>query len=168
MAISTSARNKLFIGSTATPDFRTLSSAAVITLYEADFAASGAVEIGEIEEIGGFGDEFNPVNFTALGDARVRKLKGSADAGTLALTVAFDSGDAGQQALTLAKQDTSQADYNFMVMLNDAETSTGTPSVFYFSGKVMSRRIEITQADNIVRASVAIGINTPVFEVAAA
>ena len=167
MAISTSGKVRLFIGSTNVPD-QSGSDSAIISAYEADFAATGAVEIGEIEDPGEFGDEFNPVTFTALADSRVRKLKGSADAGTQTMTVAFDAGDAGQDALRAAKQDTSQADYNFMVMLNDVTNGVSTPTVFYYSGKVMSRRIQPGQADNVVRASITVGINTAVFEVSAA
>jgi hypothetical protein len=164
MALSTAAGIRFFLGSTSVPDL-SLSDAAIITAYENDFDATGAVEIGEVEDPGEFGDEVNPVTFTALADRRVRKFKGSYDAGTQTITVAFDGEDAGQDALNLALKDTSQSNYNFKVQLSDRPEAGGTDTIFYFSGKVMSRRIQPGNADNIVRASITIGIDTPIFEV---
>ena len=163
MAISTAAGIKFYIGSTNGPDLNQ-SDMAIISDYEADFG-TGALLVGEIEDPGEFGDEVNPVTFTALADRRVRKFKGSYDAGTQTLTVAFDGEDAGQDALNAALQDESQANYNFKFELSDRPDAGGTDTVFYYSGKVMSRRIQPGNADNIVRATVTIGINTPIFEV---
>lgn len=124
------------------------------------YAADTYVEVGEIENLGEFGDQVSAATFTALADRRVRKFKGTYDAGDLALVIGFDSGDAGQTALNNALKDSGSEDYNFKVELDDGD-------IFYFAGKVMSRRIATGAADDIVKANVSIAINTEVVEVAA-
>lgn len=127
---------------------------------EASYAADTYVEVGEIENLGEFGDQVAAATFTALADRRVRKFKGTYDAGDLALVIGFDSGDAGQNALNAALKDASSGDYNFKVKLEDGD-------IFYFGGKVMSRRIVTGGADDIVKANVSIAINTEVLEIPA-
>jgi hypothetical protein len=156
MSSQTSANCKLYIGTTAT--------ATSITEYEADTYEA----VGQIEDLGEFGDQVSAVTFITLEDGRVRKYKGSRDAGDMNLVVGFDPDDAGQDAIKAALDDTTSADYNIKVELDDPLTpSTGTPTTFLFSGKIMSRRIQIGSADNIIRANVTIGLNSPIFEKAA-
>lgn len=147
MAINTAAGSRIFIGPVTTADD--------VTAY----AALAWTEIGEVEDLGEFGDQSNSVTFTALANARVRKMKGTKDAGDLTLTVGFDAGDAGQLALIAAEADSSPDDYGIKVQLND---SAATLTVAYFRGKVMSYRLQPGNADNVVRASVSIGINSAV------
>ncbi|EPM82047.1 hypothetical protein A260_28286, partial [Pseudomonas syringae pv. actinidiae ICMP 19068] len=66
---------------------------------EADYKQDVYVDVGEIEDLGEFGDTFSSVTFTSLKDGRVRKYKGTADAGDMTLTVGLDNGDAGQKAV---------------------------------------------------------------------
>lgn len=135
--------------------------------YEADTFAL----VGEIENVGDFGDAFNPVNFTALADGRVRKFKGTRDAGTVSLTIGMDVANAGQDALTAALEDTGSDDYNFKVVFTDGDADASpvvVATVVYFSGKVMSRRYQTGGADNIVRVIVDVAINTGIIEVEAA
>lgn len=155
MGIQTAAGVRIHIGTTA--------NATTQSEYEADTYT----EIGEIEEPGEFGDEFNPVTFASLADRRTRKYKGTKDAGDMAMVVALDAGDAGQIALKSAHEDTSSDDYNIKVTLDDAPTG-GTPTTFYYSGKVMSRRIAPGGVDNIIRANISIAINSGILEVDAA
>ena len=88
----------------------------------------------------------------------MRKFKGTYDAGDMTLTLGFDSGDKGQDALNVALKDESSGDYNFKVELEDGD-------IFYFAGKVMSRRIATGGAADIVKANVSIAINSEVLEV---
>lgn len=145
MSVQTAAGAKFSIGTTA--------SASVLSDYTADTYA----EVGEIESMGEFGDQVSPVNFTALANRRVRKFKGTYDAGEMQLTVGFDGNDAGQTALNSALEDSSSDDYNFKVEFEDGD-------VFYFSGKVMSRRINVGAADSIITATISVAINSPVLE----
>ncbi|WP_342650923.1 hypothetical protein [Pseudomonas sp. REB1044] len=132
-------------------------------LYEADTY----VEVGEIEDLGEFGDTFSSVTFTSLKDGRVRKYKGTADAGDLTLTVGFDNGDAGQKAVKTAHKDRSKGDYNIKITLNDGDP-TATPAIkpttFYMRGKVMNNTVAPGAADNVVRRNVTIGINSDILE----
>jgi hypothetical protein len=158
MTVSTAAGVTFGIGTSASIDES--SAAAAIT----DFQNDSYTAAGEVENIGEFGDSVNPVNFTALADNRVRKFKGSRDAGTMTLTLGFDSADSGQDALQAAADDDTQTDYNFRVVLNDG-TSGGSGTELYFYGKVMGSPVEVSSVDNIVRRSVQIGINSPIYQV---
>lgn len=137
---------------------------------EADFKADTYVDVGEIEELGEFGDTFSSVTFTALADGRVRKYKGTADAGDMTLTVGLDNGDAGQNAIKAAHKDRTKGDYNIKITLNDGDP-TATPAVlpttFYYRGKVMNNTVAPGAADNVVRRNITIGINSDVLEIAA-
>lgn len=156
--VSTAAGVAFAIGTTATIDES--SSAAAIT----DFQNDTFKKVGEVESVPSFGDTINPVNFTALADQRVRKFKGSRDAGTIDIPVAFQVTNQGQADMKAALEDKTQDDYNFRVTFSDA-TGGGTNTVVYFRGKVMSRNIEAGSVDNIVRATYQIGINSPIYQV---
>ena len=156
MGIDTAAGSKLFIGPVAASTVDTTG----------EFAALSYTAVGEIESLGEFGDQAQAITFTSLGDRRVRKFKGSYDAGILNVTVALDPADAGQAALKTALA--SDADYAIKVMLSDGSAgSPSQPTTFYFRAKVMSRSINVGSADNIVRASIGLGINSEIYEVAA-
>jgi hypothetical protein len=153
MAVDTAAGSKFYIGPVN-------STAADSTAYE----ALSYTLVGEVESIGEFGDQYNPVTFTALDDRRVRKFKGSADAGTISLTIGHDSADTGQTNLDTALA--SDSDYAFKVTLDDAGTgSPSSPTTYYFRGKVMSTRVNPGDAENIVRVSAEVAINSAIVKV---
>lgn len=155
MAVQTSAGAKFYLG----PANETADE-------QAEFEALSYTLVGEIEDIGEFGDRVNPVNFTALGDSRVRKFKGSRDAGNITMTVGFDPSDAGQSAIETALA----ADGNYAVRISLGDTGTGSPSnptTFYFLGKVMSYTTNIGSADNVVRSTVEVAIDSAIVRVAA-
>lgn len=135
---------------------------------EADFKADTYVDVGEIEDLGEFGDTFSSVTFTSLRDGRVRKYKGTADAGDLTLTVGLDNGDAGQQAVKTAHKDRSKGDYNIKITLNDGDPDASpavAPTTFYMRGKVMNNTVAAGSADNVVRRNITIGINSDIIEI---
>jgi hypothetical protein len=151
MTINTASGAKLALGTTA--------SAAVL----ADFLADSYIEVGEIEDLGEFGDESQTVEFISLSDSRVRKLKGPRDAGTQNIVVGDDMTDEGQIAMDDAER--TKFDYNIRIELNDAVTLGGSNSFHYFRGKVMSRRRNVGNATNVIRKTYAIGINSDIIEV---
>lgn len=158
MAANSAAGCKLYIGGNTAP----------ATFDETGYAALTWTEVGTIEDLGEFGDSYSSVTFESLSDGRTQKFKGTADAGDMSLTVAFDGADTGQVAIKTALDYTGAANYYFKVALNDAITpTTGTPSIFYFGGKVTQRRIQTGSVNNVVKASVQIGICTEIVEVAA-
>lgn len=156
MTVQTAAGSKLFIGPVATSG----------TDAQGEFEALAFTEVGEIENYGDFGDQANEITFTAISDRRVRKFKGSFNAGTLQLTLGRDPSDAGQAAMKTALA--SDSDYAIKVMLNDGSAgSPSAPTTFYFRAKVMSYTANIGTVENVVRSTVGLGINSPLIEVAA-
>lgn len=129
----------------------------------AEFLTDTYTLVNEAEDIGEFGDEAEEITFTALRDGRVRKFKGPKNAGTMNVVVGLDLTDVGEDAL-VAAEDTS-LDFNFKVELNDPTSLSGTPSNFFFRGKVMSKRINVGNASNVVRRTFNVGVNSKVFEV---
>jgi hypothetical protein len=129
------------------------------------YEAESYISLGEVEDAGQFGDESTSISFTALKDSRTRKFKGPRDAGTMAVVCGADSTDDGQDAMVAAEA--TKFDYVFQVTLNDALTLSGTPTVCYFSGKVMSKRRNVGNVSNIVKYTFNVAINTAILEVAA-
>lgn len=130
---------------------------------ETTYEALTYVAIGEVETLGEFGDSAQAVTFTGLSDARVRKLKGAFDAGDLALTVANDPDDLGQQALVTASG--TKFSYAFKVVLADAADENDTDTTIYFRGKVMSRRLNVGGANDVTKRSFTIGIDSELVEI---
>lgn len=153
MGISTATGCKIFIGTTV--------AAENLSQYLSDTY----VEVGEVEDLGEFGDSAEDVTFASLADSRLRHLKGIRDAGVLSVICGSDSSDAGQAAMIAAEAST--LDFNFKVTLNDQLTLLGTPTEQYFSGKVMSKRLGVGQANNVVRRTFNVGINTEILEIPA-
>lgn len=150
MTVNTAAGARLFIGP------------ATFTATLVGFQALTWVEVGEVEDLGQFGDESSAVTFTALKDKRTRKLKGPRDAGTMTVTCGDDPNDVGQVAMAAAEQ--SPLDYAIKVVLNDAITSGGNPSEHYFMGKVMSRRKNAGNVSNVVKDAFNVAINSLILE----
>lgn len=154
MTIQTSTNCRIHIGTTAEAD--------TLTEYEADTY----VEVGEVEDLGEFGDESSIVTFAALNDGRMRKLKGIKDAGDMALVVAMDGDDEGQAALVAAEKDSTSVGYNVKIELNDKGTTNAT--TFFFRAQVTSNRLAIGAADNVIRRNVTLAITSEILEKAAA
>lgn len=152
MTVNTAAESKVYLGTTA------------IALTLNDYEADSYIAVGEVEDLGEFGDESEEVTFTSLNNARVRKFKGPRDAGTMTISCGNDSSDEGQQALVAAEA--QPLDYNVKIELNDKLTLNGTPTTIYFSGKIMSKRLNVGNVSNVVRRMFNVGINTALFEVA--
>lgn len=153
MTINTASGAKLYIGTTA--DAQNLSQ----------FLTDTYVEVGEVEDLGEFGDESEEVTFASLSDGRLRKLKGIRNAGTIAVVCGADASDVGQDAMIGAEA--SNLDYNFKIVLNDQVTINGAGSEHYFRAKVMSKRLGVGTANNVVRRTFNVGINSEIIEVPA-
>lgn len=158
MTINSAGGSRIYLGTTLAVNTNQSSPAVV-----AEFATDTYTEVGEVEDLGEFGDEAEEITFTALKDARVRKLKGPKNAGTIAVVSGDDPLDAGQDAMISAEA--SNLDFNFKVELNDAVSLSGTPSIHYFRGKVMSKRLNVGNVSNVVRRTFNVGINSAIFEV---
>lgn len=157
MAINTTAGTLVYIGTEGfvpSPDNDA-------SAYEADSYTA----IGEVETIGEFGDEANSVEFLAVGDNRTRNLKGARNAGVMTLTCGLDDTDAGQAAMIAAVD--SNLNYPIKIVFNNKATTNGAGATRYFRGLVMSRRENPAGADDVMRITFNIGINTAITSVAA-
>lgn len=135
---------------------------------EADYKKDVYVEVGEIEDLGEFGDTFSSVSFKSLRDGRMRKYKGTADAGDLTLVVGLDNGDRGQRAIKQAHRDRSKGDYNVKITLNDGDPNAAPvvlPTTYYMRGKVMKNTVAPGAADNVVRRNITVSINSDILEI---
>lgn len=165
MAISTTAGAKLFISPVAVDvdNFNSVNDAAALALFE---AINDWVEVEEIEDLGELGDTAEAITFTALNNARVRKLKGPRDAGTQTVAVGRDPLDDGQEAFITAQK--TQFNYAIRIEMNDAPTSGYSNSTLYYAGMVMGAPTNLGNVSNVTRRTFNIGINTAVYEVPAA
>ena len=151
--ISTTSGAKLYIGTTLA-----IGEGSPPAEYDDDTY----VEVGEIENLGEIGDESPLVPFTAIGDARTRKLKGARDAGTMTVVVGRDPLDAGQEAMKDAER--TKYDYNFKLEFADAPSEDYSDSVMYFTGKVASQRTQLGANDDVTKVSFQIAVNSDVEE----
>ncbi|WP_020178087.1 phage tail tube protein [Methylopila sp. M107] len=131
-----------------------------------EFAALTYTEIDMVEDLGEFGDEQNIVTGTTLKDGRVRKAKGAADTGTLALRCFHDPLDTGQAALIAASK--TKKNYAFKIVLPDAPDSSYSSTTIYFRALVASRRLNVGQNDNLIRRAYSLAINSDLAEALAA
>lgn len=117
-------------------------------------------EAGLIESFGELGRVFSPVNFQAVADGRMYKLKGGYDDGNMQLTFGQDLTDAGQALLEAHAQASNQNTYPFKITLVGADPAF---SYIYFGAKVMSYRTQMGAVNVIVKALVTLEINTPIY-----
>lgn len=142
MTVNTSAGSKIYIGTTASNP-----------------TGDSYVEVAEVTNIGEFGRVYNEINFTSLSDRNVRKYKGSRNDGNITLALGRSASDAGQAAAALALD--SDQDYNFKITLNDDTDVTGSvPTTFVFKAKVMSYVTNVAGPDNVVTATISLGIKS--------
>jgi hypothetical protein len=133
---------------------------------EADFLTHSYAEIGWIESIGAFGDESAEITFDAIGEARTKKLKGTRNAGNMEVTIGLVFDNAGQVALLAGEQ--TNFNYAFKVEFDDTPVGGTTPSKRYFIAKVMSARETLDTANNVIKLSATLGINSNIVRVDAA
>ncbi|EKT4504149.1 MULTISPECIES: phage tail tube protein [Pseudomonas] len=153
MPVTTAAGTRIYIGPRLTADLPKDLAAAKTLLVGITYT-----QIGEVENIGDYGDEVGDVTFAALADSRTRHLKGLADAGSVDLSIGLLDDDAGQIALQAAQKDRSRFDYPIKV-----EYESGY--VDYFAAKVMSSRKQVGGAEDVLKRAVTIGINSEIIEV---
>lgn len=161
MAIHKTAGAKFYIGPVINPDdLNAMTDTAAVTYFE---GLTGWVEVEEVEDLGDHGDSSEAITFTAVSNRRVRKLKGSKDAGTKNIVVGRDPLDDGQVALAAAEG--TDFNYAFKVLHADARTADYTDSVDYFGGMVMSKATQQGAVNTVTRRTFPIGINTAIYEV---
>lgn len=141
----------------------TISIAAAVTTEPANAAAFAALSwtaIGSVNSLGEYGDQSQILTATTLQENRVFKGKGPRDAGTLELVVLDRYDDAGQVALIAAQA--AMWMYPFKITLPNNLNSPGTAQIDYFCAFVVSQRLNVGRADNIVMRTFQLAINTKV------
>lgn len=138
-------------------------AAKIVDFVLADFATQSWTQVGWMENIGAFGDESASVTFDAIEQQRTQKLKGTRNAGDMAVVCGIDFSDAGQIALRAAEQ--TPNNYAFKVLFNDMPTGGTAPSERYFVGLVMSARETLDTANNVMKLNTTIGVNSNIVRV---
>jgi hypothetical protein len=158
MPLVKTAGSKFYIGSTAVTDQND-------DFDESDFASQTWTEITSTEDLGSAGDKADVISVKLIGSNRVKKLTGSKDAGQMTVVCALDVTDAGQLAAIAAC--TSQALSAFKLEFPDAP-SGGTPTTRYFAAYVSGAEEGYSSADNEMKLTLTLEINSNIVKVAAA
>ncbi|ACL58450.1 hypothetical protein [Methylobacterium nodulans] len=130
-----------------------------------DLSGLAFTEIKGLKDLGSFGDEATSITSNQLGNSRTLKAKGTKDAGTPSFVVDLKDGDPGQEAAIAAAA--TNFDYAFYIEYPNKKTATGTNGKRYFAGQVMSCRENPGAANNAITMNINVGINTPIYRVAA-
>lgn len=157
MAVFLTGQSKIYIGG--------VKSLTQLDLDADDFDEEVWTEIKEVETIGTFGDTAEVTTFTAIRDGRVRKLKGSRDAGNVEIVAGLDYADAGQLALVAAEK--TRNNYAFKIEFPDAPAG-GTPSERYFVALVTTATEQPDGVNAVLKLNASLAINSNVVKVAAA
>lgn len=160
MAIHRTAGARFYIGPVVDADaIEAMDEAAALAFFEA-IAAEDWEEVEEVESFSDLGDNSDVATFASVKNRRMRKLKTTRDAGTLAVVTGRDALDAGQIAMIEAEK--TDFDYAFKLVYNDARTEDYSPSTEYFGGMVMSRPTNIGNVKDVTKRTFNIGVNTAI------
>jgi hypothetical protein len=155
MAISKTDGTKLWISPTpVVPDtIEAMTDANAIAFFA---AINDWIEVGEVENLGEIGDMSQQVTFLSLDRQRVRKLKGSRDAGEQSIVVGRDPLDDGQAAMVAAEA----TNYNYAFKLDhpDAQSASYADSVTYYCGLVGSKRMNLGAGNTVSRRTFNISV----------
>ncbi len=129
---------------------------------EEDFTAQSWTEISLIDNFGDFGRVFQTVNFEGISDGRTRKLKGFYNDGAMSLTMGLDLSDAGQVLLKTAAEGVNQDNYGFRIEFNDAPSSYGGGTTFFFRGLCMEYRATMGGGNSVIHANSNVEVNSSI------
>lgn len=150
--IITASGTRVYIGAVAT--------SAIDSIAEFE-AISSWLEVGLIESVGEFGDTATLVTFEAIGDGRVRKAKGSRNAGTIAIVAAHDPTDTGQAALRAAQRVSDK--YAMKLVIPDGPAGY-SDTILYMRGLVMGDPLNVGNNNNVVRRTFNVELDSEIFE----
>ncbi len=128
-----------------------VTASAPATFDAAGYAALSYTLIGEVTDLGEFGRDYQLVTHNPIDNRGTVKKKGSFNEGSIALKLALDNNDAGQQLLQAAS--ISDANYTFVVTLQSGKK-------YYFQAAVMNFKVGAGSVNQITAASVQLEITT--------
>jgi hypothetical protein len=103
--------------------------------------------VGEVTDLGEFGREYALVTHNPVGNRSTQKYKGSFNSGTMSVTLALDTDDAGQVICKTASG--SDANYSILVTTQNGDK-------YFFQAKVMSWKVGVGSVDQITTATMAL------------
>lgn len=109
--------------------------------------------VGEITDIGEFGREYSLVTHNPIGSRGTKKLKGGYNAGSLQLTLAFDTSDDGQLLMKSLRND--DANGTFMITLENGDK-------YYLLARVMYWKIGVGSVNSIITAKTSLEVEESV------
>jgi hypothetical protein len=142
-----------------------VTSSAADTLTELE-ALTGWVAIGNVERIGARGATSASVTGNVITENLTRKAKGVRNNGNAQVVCFTDDADAGQVAMRAAEA--TNFKYAFKISPNDRPGPSGTDSIQYFRGLVMSAEDSELTSDGLVRTTFGVEVDGEIFRVAAA
>lgn len=111
--------------------------------------------IGTVETFGNHGMTAQEINFTAIEDAVVQKLKGSKNYGTMSLTLGHIPIDDGQVLVATASESQNRYSVRLTYPVGDGEA---TPEIHYIDGLIMSREFQDGGANDVRKLAVSIAV----------
>ncbi|HSW83536.1 MAG TPA: phage tail tube protein [Usitatibacter sp.] len=120
--------------------------------------------VGQVEDFGDHGMEAQIIEFTAVADAVVQKLKGSKNYGTMTMTIGNVPSDAGQILIATASESQNRYSARILYALGDGEV---TPESHYLDVLVSSRKFTDGSVNNVRKTAVALALCRKQVEVAA-
>ncbi len=128
-----------------------LSAGIPATFNVAGYTALTWTAVGEITDLGEFGREFNLITHNPLGSRGTVKLKGSFNEGSISVSLALDTDDAGQILAKAAAL--SDNDYSVKIITQNGDD-------FYMQVKVMSFKVQVGSVDSVTSATMTMEITT--------
>lgn len=120
--------------------------------------------VGQIENFGNHGMTAQEINFTAVADAVVQKLKGSKNYGSMALSLGEVTSDTGQVLITTASESQNRYSARLTYPLGDGEV---TNAIHYMDVLVMSREFQDGDVNSVRKLAVGLAICKKPVEIAA-
>lgn len=133
-----------------------------VDFTEADFDAEDWTEITGHENLGQLGDASEEITQELIGEARMKRLKGTRSSPPMELILAINYDDDGQQEIIAAEK--TPNDYAFRLTFNDAPPD-GTPSERMFIAKVASVTEQFDTANNVMKLNATLWVNSNVVRV---
>lgn len=128
-----------------------LSAGIPATFNVAGYTALTWTAVGEITDLGEFGREFNLITHNPLGSRGTVKLKGSFNEGSISVSLALDTDDAGQILAKAAAL--SDNDYSVKIITQNGDD-------YYMQVKVMSFKVQVGSVDSVTSATMTMEITT--------
>lgn len=129
----------------------------------AGYSALSYTVVGEITDLGEYGQDGNLITYQSIPTRLDQKLKGSINAGSQALQLGRDITDAGQAILKAAATNgdaTVDTNLSFKITYKDG-------SVDYYQALVMSYMNSLGNSNQVTAATCNVELNTNIVEVAA-